>query len=366
MPETDPLTTGPRILTVVGNRPQFVKAAAVSGPLRQVATERLVHTGQHHDPELSQVFFDELAIPAPDAHLGVSGGSDESQVERMTGLLTAEIGAWAPDAVLVYGDTNSTLAGARAASGAGVPLAHVEAGMRSFDMTMPEERNRVATDQLSDLLLCSTQTAVANIGAEGLDGAVELVGDVMADVWELMAPGLRAREELLSEFGISRGQYLLATVHRAANVDTHEALEAVLDILEAVETPTVLALHPRTAARLGEFGLRERLDVIDGLIVTAPLGYLDFQTLLVACRALLTDSGGAQKEAYLAGVPCVTLRTTTEWTETVDTGWNVLTGLDTKSVLEALSRPMPSERPNLYGDAQAGSRVAECLRLLTS
>ncbi len=360
------MSARPRVLTVVGNRPQFVKAAAVSKPLREVADERLVHTGQHHDPELSEIFFTELGIPQPDAHLGVNGGSDESQVKRMTGLIGAEIEAFKPNCVLVYGDTNSTLAGALAANEAGVPLAHVEAGMRSFDQSMPEERNRVATDQLSDLLLCSTPTAVDNIANEALPGRAQLVGDVMADVAMLVSAQVRERDEPLTALGLTRGEYLLATVHRAGNVDTPEALSQVLDVFDALDRTTILPLHPRTEARLEQFSLRARLDAISGLIVTRPLGYLDFQTLLCGCSALLTDSGGAQKEAYLAGIACVTLRKTTEWTETVDSGWNILTDLDPAKVVDALQRDLPAKHPNLYGDAQSGARVAECLRLLCS
>ena len=352
-----------RILTVVGNRPQFVKAAAVSVLLRKVADETLVHTGQHHDQELSAVFFRELGIPEPEIQLEVSGGTDSSQVERMKSLLESVITENQPDVVLVYGDTNSTLAGAEAAAAAGVPVAHVEAGMRSFDSEMPEERNRVATDRLSNLLICSTPVAVENLRREGLAGRIELVGDVMADVVAMVAERVSDRTQLLDELGLSRGEYLLVTAHRAGNVDSSEMLTRLLEVLEALPLPAVLPLHPRTAARLDEFGLRQRLDSITGLTVVKSLGYLDFQALLVNCRAVLTDSGGAQKEAYLVGVPCVTLRSTTEWTETVDAGWNTLTGLDPGRVVTALEQNPPVERPALYGDAHAAQRVVDCLML---
>jgi len=355
------VSTRPLVLTVVGNRPQFVKAAAVSAPLREVADEILVHTGQHHDPELSDVFFTELALPRPDEHLSISGGDDASQVERMADAIEPLIRDNQPGWVLVYGDTNSTLAGAIAAQRCGVPVAHVEAGMRSFDMSMPEERNRVATDKLSSVFLCSTPTAVQNLLDEGFEGRIELVGDVMADVVGMVAPRVAGRVVPLEELGLDAGGYLLVTAHRAGNVDTAEGLASFISVLESLELPTVLPLHPRTAARLDEHGLRERLDEIEQLRVTQPLGYVDFQSLLVNARALLTDSGGAQKEAYLHAVQCITLRDRTEWVETVETGWNTLTGLDPIAVAEALATPLPEEHPELYGDGHAGDRVAAAL-----
>ena len=351
------------VLTVVGNRPQFIKAAAVSGPLRQVADEILVHTGQHHDQELSDVFFTELALPRPDEQLEISGGDDASQVRRMADAIEPLIADHEPDWVLVYGDTNSTLGAAIAAERRGVRVAHVEAGMRSFDMTMPEERNRIETDRRSSLFLCSTPVAVENLRAEGLSGRIELVGDVMADVVELVAPRVAGRRITLDELGLESKGYVLVTAHRAANVDSHEALGAFISVLESLEVPAVLPLHPRTSARLTEFGLREQLSAISLLKVTQPLGYIDFQTLLVNAVALLTDSGGAQKEAYLHGVRCVTLRDTTEWVETVESGCNTLVGLDPAKAAAALAAELPAERPNLYGDGRAGERVAASIGL---
>ena len=352
-----------RVLTVVGNRPQFIKAAAVSGPLREVAEEVLVHTGQHHDEAMSQVFFDELGIPAPDFDLRISGGSNADQVAAMTEQLVVKITEAGPAWVLLYGDTNSTLAGALAAEQVGVPVAHVEAGMRSFDMTMPEEVNRIETDTRSELLLCSTETAVRNIAAEGIEGRVELVGDVMADVVAMVGDRLAGREEILSRFEVERGEYLLITAHRAGNVDTEVGLSQLIAVLEALSGPKVFPVHPRTLARCGEFGLRERLEQVEGIRLCEPLGYVDFQCLLANCAALVTDSGGAQKEAYLHGVRCVTMRTTTEWTETVSAGWNFLVGLDPQLAVNALEIDLPDERPALYGDARAGERVVAALRL---
>ena len=353
-----------RVLTVIGNRPQFVKAAAVSRLLRRGAEEVLVHTGQHYDDALSRVFFEELAVPPPDRELGVGGGSNTDQTARMLAALEPLVGEVAPDVVLVYGDTNSTLAGSLVAAQAQVPLAHVEAGMRSFDRTMPEELNRVVADHLATLLLCSSATASENLRNEGVAGAVEVVGDVMVDVAMEIQPRARARSQALAAHGVEAGRYLLATVHRAGNVDVPERLGRLVDLLLAMPDPVVLPLHPRTAARLQAAGLDERLRAAPGVIVTGPLGYLDFTALLCHARAVLTDSGGVQKEAYLAGVPCVTLRSTTEWVETVDLGWNVLVDLDADAARAALERPHPFEHPELYGDGRAGERVVTALERL--
>ena len=353
----------PRVLTVVGNRPQFIKAAAVSGPLREVADEILVHTGQHYDEAMSKVFFDELGIPTPDFDLGISGGSNEEQVEEMTAKLVERITEASPEWVLLYGDTNSTLAGALAAEQVGVPVAHVEAGMRSFDMTMPEEVNRIETDRRSALLLCSTETAIGNLESEGISGEAQLVGDVMADVVRMVSQRLEGRGEILERFQVEQGKYLLVTAHRAGNVDTEVGLTQLIEVLEALPGAKVFPVHPRTLARCNEFGLKARLEQVEGLRLCEPLGYVDFQCLLANASALITDSGGAQKEAYLHGVRCVTLRTTTEWTETIEVGWNSLVGLDPVEAAKALDKSLPDDRPALYGDARAGERVVAALRL---
>jgi UDP-N-acetylglucosamine 2-epimerase (non-hydrolysing)/UDP-GlcNAc3NAcA epimerase len=341
------------VLTVIGNRPQFVKAAAVSRLLRAEHSEVLVHTGQHHDDELSSIFVRELGVPRPEIELGIHGGTNTEQTARMLAALAPLLAEQRPDRVLVYGDTNSTLAGALAAAQARIAVAHVEAGMRSFDRAMPEELNRVLTDHASDLLLCPSQTAVDNLHREGVAGEVVLVGDVMVDIAHLFQP--RAREEMPA----FEPPYVLATAHRAGNVDDPERLAALVDLLLAVPQAVVLPLHPRTRARLESAGLLERL--ASRVELLAPQGYLDFTALLVHANAVLTDSGGVQKEAYLAGVPCVTLRDTTEWTETVDAGWNVLVDLDRDAALAALQRTPPSDRPELYGDGRAGERVVSSL-----
>jgi UDP-GlcNAc3NAcA epimerase len=351
------------VLTVVGNRPQFIKAAAVSGPLRQAHQEVLIHTGQHFDEQLSGVFFNELGLPSPDRELGIARGSNTSQIARMLTALEPVISEVSPDAVLVYGDTNSTLAGALAAAQARVPVAHVEAGMRSFDRAMPEELNRVLADHTSSLLLCSSQVAVTNLHQEGVRGEVELVGDVMVDVALSVQPSARERVELVRGHGLEPGQYLLVTAHRSGNVDSPDRLHRLVELLLALPHPVLLPLHPRTHARLRSAGLLERLQRSERMTITPPLGYVELTALLCNARAVLTDSGGLQKEAYLAGVPCITLRNTTEWTETVETGWNVLVDLDAEAALAALDSARAAERPQLYGDGHAAERVVAALTL---
>jgi UDP-N-acetylglucosamine 2-epimerase len=356
-----------RILTVIGNRPQFVKAAAVSRLLRERHEELIVHTGQHYDDEMSRVFFDELGVPAPDRELHAGGGSNSEQTARILALLEREIATARPDMVLVYGDTNTTLAGALAAAQAGVAVGHVEAGMRSFDRTMPEELNRVLTDHASDLLLCSTVAAMENLAAERAAGEAHLVGDVMADVSLAFRPIAEQRSDVLDRLGLTAGGYFAATAHRAGNVDDPQRLERLVALLEAVPGTVVLPLHPRTAARLEEAHLRERLDVAPNVVLTAPLGYLDFTKLAAHASAVLTDSGGVQKEAFLLGVRCVTLRDSTEWVETVEAGWNVLVDLDCDAALAALDRPPPAgERPELYGGGHAAERVCDVLDAYTA
>lgn len=331
-----------------------------------------MHTGQHFDDELSAVFFTELGLPAPDVQLEIAGGSNTSQSARMLAALEPVIAQAAPDCVLVYGDTNSTLAGALAAVQQGVPVAHVEAGMRSYDRAMPEEINRVLTDHLSALLLCSSEAAAANLAAEGIGRsgaagqrasstatAVQVVGDVMVDVAQQAQPRARERVDLVRAHGVDPGGYLLATVHRAGNVDDPQRLGALVELLVGVGEPVVLPLHPRTRLRLEAAGLLGRLQ--GAVRVTQPLGYLELTALLCNARAVLTDSGGLQKEAYLAGVPCVTLRSRTEWVETVEAGWNTLVDLELDAARAALAAPVPAQRPQLYGDGSAGQRVVEAL-----
>jgi UDP-GlcNAc3NAcA epimerase len=355
-----------KILTVVGNRPQFVKAAAVSGLLRAEHEELLVHTGQHYDERLSEVFFAELGLARPDRELGIGGGSNTSQTARMLDALEPLLASERPDAVLVYGDTNSTLAGGLAAAQAGIPVAHVEAGMRSFDRAMPEELNRVLSDHLSELLLCASQTAAENLRAESIAGRIEVVGDVMVDVALARQPAARADSRTLSAYGVQSGSYLLLTAHRAGNVDDPERLRALVALVRALPGPVVFPLHPRTRARLQDAGLLEELIGLDTVRVAEPLGYLEFSALLCQARAVVTDSGGVQKEAYLAGVQCVTLRANTEWMETVRSGWNTLVDLDAAAALAALASEPPPDRAQLYGDGHAAARCVQAIGALAT
>jgi UDP-N-acetylglucosamine 2-epimerase len=348
-----------RIVTIIGNRPQFVKAAAVSQRLRERAEELIIHTGQHYDDELSRVFFEELGVPAPVRELGAGSGTNTAQTARMLSALEPVLSELQPDLALVYGDTNSTLAGALGAAQAGVPVGHVEAGMRAFEPDMPEELNRVLTDHASGLLLCATSTAVANLEREAVHGEVHLVGDVMADISLVFRDIAEERSSAVEDRGLEEGSYLVVTAHRAGNVDDPERLARLVELLEALPLPAVFPLHPRTRARLEGAGVLDRLSGFRGLELAPPLGYLDFLKLARHARALVTDSGGVQKEAYLLGVPCVTLRDRTEWVETVEAGWNVLVDLDRDTALAALDRQPPSERPELYGGGRAGERVRD-------
>lgn len=351
-------------MTIIGNRPQFVKAAAVSRQLRQVGEELIVHTGQHYDDELSGVFFEELGVPAPDRELAAGSGTNTEQTARILGALEPVLAELQPDMALVYGDTNSTLAGTLAAAQAGIPVGHVEAGMRSFDRSMPEELNRVLCDHASQLLLCSTETAMHNLEAESAAGERHLVGDVMADVLLAFRGPARERSTAVEDLGLTPGEYVLATAHRAGNVDDPHRLGMLAELLEAMPFQVVLPLHPRTRARLEAAGLRERLEA--AVTLTSPLGYLDFVRLAESAHAVLTDSGGVQKEAYLLEVPCVTMRPNTEWVETVEAGWNVLVDLDAQAARDAVERPRPTgPPPELYGGGHAAEAVRDLVAAYT-
>ena len=350
-----------RIVSLVGNRPQFVKAAPLCIALRAQGEEILVHSGQHYDPELADLFFDELGIPSPDHALDVGPGTPVRQIAIMMERFENVVRDEKPDAVLVYGDTTTTLAGALTAAKMGVPLAHVEAGLRSFDKRMPEEQNRVVTDHLSDVLLCPTQQAVDNLAAEGVTKGVHLVGDVMYDACRAFAP-LAAKQPGPEARGLEPGGYLLVTIHRAAATDTPEALSAMVDVLTSLGQPAIFPVHPRTRAKLEAGNRWDELQNVPGLIMAPPAGYLDFTALLMKAGAVVTDSGGVQKEAYFHGVPCITLRDTTEWVETVTGGFNRLTGMDAARVRTALADlSMPAERPPYYGDGHAADAIARAV-----
>ena len=360
------------IVTIVGARPQFIKAAIISRALREHNTEPgrvpiqevLLHTGQHYNENMSQVFFDELDIPRPHYNLGVGSLPHGAQTGRMLEQIEEVLLKEKPDWVLVYGDTNSTLAGALAAAKLHIPVAHVEAGLRSFNRHMPEEINRLLTDHVSAMLFCPTQTAVNNLADEGVREGVELVGDVMYDAALYYGAKAEAHSSIIARLALRPQEYVLATLHRAENTDDPLRLRAIVEGLGAVaeKTPVVIPLHPRTRAALEREGLLAPAAETCRLI--PPVGYLDMVLLEKNAQLIATDSGGVQKEAYFYGVPCITLREETEWVETVEAGWNVLVGADRERIiLAALSFVTPATRPGLYGDGKASAR---CVALLSA
>jgi len=378
-----------KILTIVGARPQFVKAAAVSRAIRvlndlrdfhgrrgskQRIWEILVHTGQHYDYSMNEVFFEELALPKPDHHLGVGSCSHAQQTALMLERIETILEKERPEVVLVYGDTNSTLAGALAAAKANIPVAHVEAGLRSYNRSMPEETNRVLTDHLSAFLFCPTALAVRNLSREGIrDGeetVVKNVGDVMydsilyyADIAERKSTILQDLK-LFSAEDLRPGTYYLATLHRAGNTDHPKRLSAILKALDEIgrENPVILPLHPRTQKMMETYQLRVRERRIK---LIEPVSYLNMIKLMSHARMILTDSGGVQREAYWLRTPCLVLREETEWVETVNTGWNLLVGTDTKKIVEGMKRlegSKPREkRRELFGDGKASEQIVQIL-----
>ncbi|SDM62783.1 UDP-N-acetylglucosamine 2-epimerase (non-hydrolysing) [Halogranum gelatinilyticum] len=350
-----------KILSVVGARPQFIKAFPVSDALRREHEEVLVHTGQHYDAELSDVFFTELGIPEPDYNLGVGSGGHAAQTAEMLVRLDEVVEAEAPDLVLVYGDTNSTLAAALVAAKRDPALAHVEAGLRSGNWSMPEEVNRVLTDHCSDFLFAPAESAAETLRREGITSGVHVTGDVGFDAILRVRDRAVEGSTVLDRLELDAGEYVLATVHRAGNTDDPARLAAVIDGLAESPLPVVLPLHPRTEAALKTHGLWDR--ATDALHVVDPVGYLDFVCLLDGAERVATDSGGVQKEALYLDRRCVTLREETEWVETVEAGWNVLVGADADAIARALrdDEPLPP-KPSLYGDGHAAERIAEALR----
>lgn len=345
------------MLTVVGARPQFIKAAPLSRELRKRATEVIVHTGQHYDDQMSEVFFRELGIPDPDVNLGVGSASQGVQTGRMMIELEPIVARELPDWVLVYGDTNSTLAGSLVAAKLHLPLAHVEAGLRSFDRNMPEEINRVVSDHLSSLTFCPTQTAAENLRQEGITKGVHLVGDVMHDIYLEQLEIVRERsQEFLASLGVE--EFALATIHRAENTDNPARLTHILEGLSASRFPVLLPAHPRTSAALG----RARLRPPENVRLMDPVGYLEMIALENAATVIVTDSGGVQKEAYFAGRPCVTVRDTTEWPETVSAGWNTLVGVNPEKLAQAVRYFRPTgPRPPCFGDGHAAEKIVSIL-----
>ena len=347
-----------KVFSVVGNRPQFIKAAPTSVALRERGIDEVVlHTGQHYDPELSQVFFEELGLEEPRYPLDLRSADTETMRAAIAAPLAVEL----PDWVLVYGDTNSTLAGALAAVDAGVPRAPVEAGLRSGDLSMPEERNRIETDRLAQLLLTPDERSRKQLAAEGVAGRAEVVGDVMADASFRLTPVARERSRALEELRLDPGGYLLLTIHREANTEP-ERLARIAEGIRRLEESVVFPVHPRTRAALDA----AKLELGERVLQQPPLGYLDLTALASQARVILTDSGGLQKEAYWHGVPCVTLRPSTEWVDTVEVGANVLVDDDPDRLVKAVTEAqMPQERPQLYGDGHAAARIAEALYTLS-
>ncbi len=327
-----------KVLSVVGARPQFIKAAVLSRVLSRSHHEVLLHTGQHYDDCMSGQFLRELALPTPDYELGVGSGTHAQQTAKMLVGIEEAIVREQPDAMVVFGDTNSTLAGALAAAKVGIKIAHVEAGLRSFNRSMPEEVNRVLVDHLSTWLFCPSDSSAKNLETEGIFQGIHVVGDLMAEAIESV--------------------YLLATIHRAENTDDHERLKLLLVALASIEETVVLPIHPRTKQAIGGTGLAE----LSGIQFIDPVGYADMVALERSARMILTDSGGVQKEAYWLGVPCLTLREETEWTETVEAGWNVLTGVDAQRILKTVRMfEPPSDRPALYSEGRASDRIVALL-----
>jgi UDP-GlcNAc3NAcA epimerase len=349
-----------KVTTVIGARPQFIKAATVSREfsLRGDVEEVIVHTGQHYDANMSDIFFEELQIPRPRHQLGIGGGSHGAMTGRMLMAIEEVILSEGPDVVLVYGDTNSTLAAALAATKLHVPVAHVEAGLRSFNRKMPEEINRILTDHSSDFLFAPTATATANLRAEGLaDEKVRLVGDVMFDAALFYKDRARAPTWFVQS-GIAEGAFVLATIHRAENTDSPERLQGILDGLARAGMPVLLPLHPRTRTKVAELNLQ----VADNIRLVEPLGYLEMVWLEAGAALIATDSGGVQKEAFFHQKPCVTLRDETEWVELIESGWNRLAGADAERIAYAIANAhMPPTHPSLYGRGNAAAEIVAVL-----
>ncbi len=351
-----------KLLSVVGARPQFIKAASVSRYIRKKHCEILVHTGQHYDYGMSGIFFAELNIPKPDYNLGVGSGTHGKQTGEMLARLEEVLLSHRPDWVLVYGDTNSTLAGALAAVKLEIPVAHVEAGLRCYNRKVPEEINRLLTDHLSRILFCPSDRAVHNLAKEGITSGVYNVGDVMYDAILDYADISGRRSTIMERLKLKEKSFLLVTVHRPANTDVRENLQKIINGCGSLDFPVVFPLHPRTKRRIKEFGLEEKLAEAENILAIEPVGYFDMLVLEKNCLKILTDSGGVQKEAYLLGTPCITMREETEWVETVESGWNTLAGRDFNLIRQELRSPPPlGARTDFYGSGEAGRLISDIL-----
>jgi UDP-N-acetylglucosamine 2-epimerase (non-hydrolysing) len=353
-----------KILSVVGARPQFIKAAALSHEIRKEHEEILVHTGQHYDREMSKVFFSELHIPKPNYNLGVGSGMQGEQTAKMMMRLEEVMVLERPELVLVYGDTNSTLAAALVAKKMHIHIAHVEAGLRSYDKEMPEEINRVVTDYCSDYLFCPTQTAANNLAGEGIWKGVYNTGDVMVDALHHYLPEAEKRNEILKYCDVTDKDYYLLTIHRQSNADSEHNLKHIFSAVKQLDKKVVFLIHPRTDEKITRFGLWKELSG-DHFACLPPQGYLDTLNLMNHASKVLTDSGGMQKEAYILGVPCITLRENTEWVETLEGGWNILTDSDEDKIIAAALQHTTMTRKNeAFGKGKAAKCICRKLREL--
>lgn len=347
-----------KIVSIIGARPQFVKASVVSRHIRKKFSEITVHTGQHYDPNMSPVFFEELEIPQPDYNLGIGGGTNLEQIGRMLPELEKVFLSEKPDLVLVYGDTNSTLAGALAAASLSIKLGHVESGLRSFNREMPEEINRVLTDHLAQFLFTPNRTAVGNLKKEGIERGVFLTGDVMYDACLHFSKIASSKSKILAEIGLKPESYLFATVHRGVNTDNRKNLESILDAFGQTGDKIVFPVHPRTKKAIKSYGLT----LAKNILQIEPVGYLDSLMLETNASKIITDSGGVQKEAYFLGKPCITLRGETEWVETVEDGWNILVGSNREKIKEEIQNFAPNQaQKNHFGDGKASQKIVKIL-----
>jgi len=344
------------VFSVVGARPEFVQAAPVTAALRGKCREVLVHTGQHYDDEMSRTFFRDLELPEPDLYLEVGSGTQGQQTARVLERIERAILDVKPDVMLLRSDTNSTVGAALAAAKLQLPIIKVEAGMRSFDRSMPEEINRIVADHLSDVLLCSTPAAMANLKREGITRPMEVIGDVLLDSVEINIKRANATSDVLTRNGLVSGKYVLATVHRAGNTDDPERLAAIIEGLNGSSLPVIFPMHPRTTKILEDRNIR----IAAPIVAVPPVSYLDMLMLIQHAEVVATDSGGVQREAYMLGRPCITLRPNTEWTETVEVGWNVLVDANTAQIRDRIAGFRPTvARPPIFGDGKTAARVVD-------
>lgn len=351
-----------KIVSIVGARPQFIKAAPVSAALRKHHEELLLHTGQHYDENMSQVFFDELGIPRPDINLEIGSNSHARQTAAIMIGVENFLEQEKPKLVLVYGDTNSTLAGAVAAAKLHIKIAHVEAGLRSFNRAMPEEINRIVADKVADILFCPTNTAVNNLAAEGITSGVFNIGDVMYDAALKFAPIAEQKSRILDKLSLVPKSYLLLTLHRAENADSYQNLSHIVEAVIQSRKKIVFPIHPRTVKLVKQFQLDEKLNQAAHINLIEPVSFIDMIVLEKNALKILTDSGGVQKEAYFYQVPCITLRHETEWVETIEDGWNCLVGADVEKILAAINDFFPDgEQQGHYGDGKASEKLVGIL-----